>query len=151
MGVHRAPRIYQLTESVGGQTVAAGGSGTVQFDTEARPLAGITFSGGTTITINGAQAEGLWRVGYGVAAVCSNNSRSSFFTFLLLNGSELPFTRGGLYLRNASSLDDASRETFVDLVVGNTLQLFVTRLSGGGSSGAVIQANGASILMERVE
>lgn len=150
MGLHRAPRIYQVTQLGGGQNVAAaGGPSMVQFDTVARPLLGIAFSGGTVITISGPEAAGLWRVGYGVTAVCSNNSRSSFFTALALNSSELASTRGGLYLRNAINIGNAGRETFVDLVTGDTLELFVARISGSG--GAVIQPNGASVLMERVE
>jgi hypothetical protein len=145
---HRSPRIYQLGESGGGQVILGAVATPVTFDTEAVALLGVTLSAANLLTF-AAPALGTWKVSYHLDARCSSNNRTSFEAFLVRNGTELPFTRGGLYLRNNSSLSTGSGSTFVTLGNTDTLQLQAVRFSGGGS--LVVRPNGASLMLERIE
>lgn len=147
MSIHRAPRIFQVGQSAGGQTIGAGPTA-VQFDSTPVPLTGITLSGSNLLTF-ASPALGTYKVSYHLSGTLDAGNQQSWQTYITLNGTEVGFTRGAIYVRSAGNYDDASGETFITVAAGNTIQLVAVRAVGANN--LVIAANGASFVFERVQ
>lgn len=142
LGGGTAPVRYDAYDSVGGVNVTSGAI--VTLDNERLSNANVSLSAGV-ITVNKA---GLYLVqGRVTVNVTSGTSRSITECYLRLNSVQVAGTYGLIYNREITEGGGtASFFAFLNLSVGNTLDLYAQRISGSSTISSI--ADGSCIVLE---
>lgn len=122
------------------------------------------FTGTTTININATRiadsiytlnsdqvsvdADGTYEVEGRVTLKSSGGNRTQADSWLELNSTEIPGTRGTQYLRQNAYGATASLKAIIDLTSGDVLRLRAQRVTGSGTLRVV--ANASSLIIKKV-